>query len=103
MSEHCKKPLTMDDLHGDTPVAFIGITLLRSGVMKMEGSITDEHFVGYMLDTAKDTMRSYHAKQKLGERSPILVHANDTALVGTPQEKALLAARHELANAMEGT
>ena len=95
--------MTLDDLHGDTPVAFIGITLLRSGVMKMEGSITDEKFVHHMLDTAKDTMRNYHAKQKLGERSPILVPAYDTALVGTTEEKQLLQARHELADAMTGT
>lgn len=100
MSEHCKNPATLDDLHGDTPVAFIGITLLRSGMMKLEGSITDEAFTRYMLDTARDTMQSYHAKQKLGERSSIIVHANDTALVGTAEEKALLAARHELADAM---
>lgn len=103
MSEHCPNPASMDDLHGDTPVAFIGITLMRSGLMKMEGSITDEKFVGYMLETAKETMRNYHAKQKLGQRSPIIVPAYDTALVGTPEEKKLLAARHELANAMVGT
>lgn len=100
MSENCKKPVNLDDLHGDTPVAFIEITLLRSGVMRMAGSITDEKFVGYMLETAKQTMKNYHAQQKLGNRSAILVPAYDTALVGTPEEKKLLAARHELADAM---
>lgn len=94
------KRITLDDLHGDTPVAFIGITLLRSGVMKMEGSITDDKFVGYMLDTARETMKNYHAQQKLGNRSAILVAANDTAIVGTPEEKKLIAARDELANLM---
>ncbi len=103
MSEHCPNPVSMDDLHGDTPVAVIEITLLRSGLMRMAGSITDEKFVGYMLDTAKDTMRNYHAKQKIGQRSPIIVPAYDTALVGTPEEKQLLAARHALADAMVGT
>ena len=103
MSEFLKDAVSMDDLHGDTPVAFIGITLMRSGLMKMEGSITDEKFVGYMLTTAQDTMRNYHAKQKLGERSAIIVPAYDTALVGTPEEKQLLAARDELSNAMAGT
>jgi hypothetical protein len=92
----------LEDLHGDTPVAFIGITLLRSGVMKMEGSITDEKIVMHMLDTARDTMVNYHAKQKLGQRSPILVAADDTALVGTPEEKRLIAARDELDNAYRG-
>jgi hypothetical protein len=102
MGEFTRDAVKLDDLHGDTPVAFIGITLLRSGVMKMEGSITDEHFVQHMLNTAMDTMRSYHAKQKLGQRSPIIVPAYDTSLVGTVQEKQLLAARDELANAMVG-
>lgn len=102
MGEFTKNAVSMDDLHGDTPVAVIEITLLRSGMMRMAGSITDEKFVQHMLDTAKDTMRNYHAKQKLGQRSPILVPAYDTALVGTPEEKQLLAARHELADAMAG-
>jgi hypothetical protein len=98
-----EKRHSLDDIHGDTPVAYIGITLFRSGCMKLEGSITDEKFVQHMLDTAKDTMRNYHAKQKLGQRSPILVPAYDTALVGTTEEKQLLQARHELSNAMAGT
>ena len=96
------KPKTMDDLHGDTIVATIQIDLFRSGMMKMAGSITDEKFVQYMLDTAKETMRNYHAKQKMGLRSSILVPAYDTALVGTPEEKQLLKARDELSDAMAG-
>jgi len=103
MSANCPNAVTLDTFHGDTPVAHIGITLMRSGLMRMEGSITDEKFVGYMLQTAQETMKSYHAKQKLGQRSSIIVPAYDTALVGTPEEKKLLAARHELANAMTGT
>lgn len=94
------KPVQLEDLHGDTPVASIGITLYRSGLMRLDGSITDEKFARYMLDTARDTLTNYHIQQKLGNRSPILVHANDTALVGTPEEKALLKARDELDNAM---
>ena len=103
MSEHCKTPATLEDLHGDTVVATIEITLMRSGLMRLAGSITDEKFTAYMLETAQQTLKSYHAKQKLGQRSPILVPAYDTALVGTPEEKRLLAARHELADAMSGT
>ena len=102
MSEHCKSAVSMDSLHGDTPVAVITITLLRSGMMKIEGAITDEKFVAYMLDTARETMKGYHAKQKMGERSPIVVPPWDTALTGTPEEKKLLAARDELSNAMAG-
>lgn len=100
MSQNCPSAVSMDDLHGDTPVAQITITLARSGMMRIDGSITDDKFVQYMLDTAKDTMRSYHAKQKLGQRSAIIVPPWDTALTGTPEEKKLLAARDELANAM---
>ncbi len=94
------KAATLDDLHGDTVVARIELCLMRSGMMRMAGSITDEKFTLHMLDTARQTMVDYHAKQKLGQRSAILVPADDTSLVGTDEEKRLLAARHQLADAM---
>ena len=100
MSENFRNPATLDDLHGDTVVATINITMCRSGLMRIDGSITDEVFARYMLDTARDTLTNYHIQQKLGNRSPIIVPAYDTASVGTPEEKKLLAARHELADAM---
>lgn len=100
MSENCPNPAKLDDLHGDTVVAKIEICLMRSGMMRMAGSITDEKFTLHMLDTARQEMVSYHAKQKLGKRSAILVPADATSLVGTDEEKRLLAARHELADAM---
>jgi hypothetical protein len=103
VAEFTKDAVTLDALHGDTVVATITITLARSGLMRIDGSITDEKFTAYMLETARETLKNYHAKQKLGQRSPILVPAYDTALVGTPEEKALLAARHDLADAMAGT
>lgn len=92
----------LDDLHGQTVVAHIDIRMDRSGAMRLAGSITDEKFAEYMLKTALETLKNYHIEQKRGNRSPILVHANDTALVGTPEEKALLSARDELSNAMAG-
>lgn len=100
MSEHCPNPASLDDLHGDTPVAQITITLARSGMMRIDGSITDEKFTAYMLETAMQTMKSYHAKQKLGQRSSIIVPPWDTALTGTPEEQKLIASRHELSDAM---
>lgn len=92
------KRITLEQMHGDVPVATIGMTLYRSGVMKLEGSITDEAFAKHMLDTARDTLANYHAQQKLGKRSPILVAADDTALVGTPEEQRLIRARDQLDN-----
>jgi hypothetical protein len=74
--------------------------MLRSGLMRIAGSITDEVFARHMLDTARATLDNYHIQQKLGKRSPIIVPAHDTSLVGTPAEKALLNARHALADAM---
>ena len=94
---------TLDDLHGDTVVATLTITMTRAGVMSLAGSITDEHYIAAMLETASQYMKDYHAKQKLGQRSSIIVPAYDTALVGTPHEKRLLAARDELSDAMVGT
>ena len=96
-------PLSLDDAHGATAVAGIQILMFRSGMMEIAGSLTDEASSLAMLRTAEDWVKSYHAKQKLGLRSPIIVRACDTALVGTNTEKELLAARHDLANAMAGT
>lgn len=68
--------------------------------MSVEGSITDEAYAKFLLDTARDTLTNYHIQQKLGNRSPILVPAHDTALVGTPEEKKLLTERDKLSDAM---
>ena len=93
-------PQNLDDLHGQTVVAHLDIRMDRAGNMRLAGSITDEKFALFMLDTARDVLKNYHVQQKLGNRSALLVPAYDTALVGTPEEKKLLAARHELASAM---
>ena len=90
---------TLDDLHGDTVVAQIKISMGRSGMMKVEGSITDYEFALHMLDTARDVVKNYHGRASKAE-SPIIVPAYDTSLVGTDAEKKLLQARHELADAM---
>lgn len=88
---------TLDDLHGATTVCRITIEMDRAGNVKVEGSITDHEIANLMLDTAKDVVRSYHAKG-----GKIIVPAYDTALVGTEAEKKLLLARHELSDAMAG-
>lgn len=89
---------TIDDLHGDTVVAKITISMARSGMMKVEGSITDYDFALHMLDTARDVVTNYHGRAV--KDGGIIVPAYDTSLVGTEQEKQLLAARHQLADAM---
>lgn len=86
-----------DDLHGDTVVSEILIQLRRNGSMSVAGSITDEVYARYLLDTARDTLTNYHLQRLLGNRSQLVVPAHDTALVGTSEEKKLLNARHELA------
>lgn len=92
----------LDDLHGATVVCRISLEMDRAGNMRVEGSITDEAFALFMLDTARDVVKAHHARRRLGKTSQLIVPAYDTALVGTPEEKALLAARHELADAMAG-
>lgn len=86
---------SLDDVHGATLVCRITIEMDRMGNVRVDGSITDREFALLMLDTARDVVNSYHAKG-----GKIIVPANDTALVGTEAEKKLLAARHELADAM---
>ena len=88
----------MDELHGVTVVAQITISMARSGMMKVEGSITDYDFALHMLDTARDVVNNYHGRAV--KDGGIIVPAYDTSLVGTEQEKQLLAARHQLADAM---
>lgn len=92
--------MSLDDLHGQTVVAHIDIRMDRAGNMRLAGSITDEAFATMMLKTALETLKNYHIEQKRGNRSGILVRANETALVGTPEEKLLIGARDELSNAM---
>lgn len=91
---------SLDDIHGATAVARIAITMDRAGRCKVEGSITDRAFAQFMLDTARDVVNNYHNRAALMDGKAIIVPAYDTALVGTPEEKLLLAARHELADAM---
>lgn len=90
----------LDDRHGETAVATITITMARSGACRVEGSITDHAFATFMLDTARDVVNNYHQRSKIMGGESIIVPAYDTALVGTPEEKLLLKARDELANAM---
>lgn len=91
---------TLDDVHGETVVATIKITMARSGACKVEGSITDYEFAKFMLDTAMDVISNYHNRAKLLDGKALVVPAYDTALVGTESEKKLLAARDELASLM---
>ncbi len=90
-----------EDLHGDTVVAEIVIQMRRNGCMSVEGSINDHEFAKFILDTARETLDTYHARRLLGE-NPIIVPAYDTALVGTEQEKKLIIARDNLDDAMRG-
>jgi hypothetical protein len=90
----------LDDRHGDTVVAFLEIKIRRNGAMSVGGSITDEMAAVAMLQTAIETVRGYHARQRIAGGDRIIVPCNETALVGTQREKDLLAARHELANVM---
>lgn len=93
---------TLDDLHGSTMVCRITVSMDRAGNCRVDGAITDHEFAIFMLETAKDVVNSYHGRTRLTQGQPLIVPAHDTALVGTEAEKKLLAARHELANAMEG-
>lgn len=97
MSNYTRDP---DDLHGDTVVAFLEIKIRRNGAMSVGGSITDEVAAVAMLQSAIESVKNYHARQRLMGGAQIIVPCSDTALVGTQREKDLLAARHELANCM---
>lgn len=69
--------------------------------MSVAGSINDEAFALYMLETAKSTVKEHHRSQHAGTRPMLLVPGYDTAITGTPEEKKLLAAKEELITAHE--
>ena len=92
----------LDDVFGETVVSELTIQLRRNGCMSVAGAITDEVYALYLLDTARETIKSYHARRRLGLQSPLIVPAHDTALVGTPEEKKLLAAKEQLIDAAIG-
>lgn len=93
---------SLDDLHGDTVVCTLELKTFRSGVMSVGGSVTDYHYALAMLETAKGILQSTLERRKVLTDVPQIVPAYDTALVGTPEEKKLLQARDQLANAMGG-
>ena len=90
-----------DELYGDTVVAVLEIKLRRNGAMSVGGSITDEVYAMHLLDTARDTIRSYHAKRRGGDVSQLIVPAHDTSLAGTAEERKLLDAHGALIAAHE--
>lgn len=93
MSEHFKNPPPIESLLGDRAVATITVTLAASGVIKVEGQITDERFAYHMLDTARETVRSWHARSKMGQGGAVLVPANETSMAGTPDASRLIGGR----------
>lgn len=94
------KPQTLDDLHGDVVVASVTITLTRAGNMSLSGTITDENYILMMLDSAREVLSSQQARRDLERKSGLVVPSYDTALHRTPQEQALIDARHQIADAM---
>jgi len=68
----------LDELQSAQVVCRITLTMDRIGNMKVDGSITDEKIALMMLDTARDVVKSFHAKRRAG--SPIIVPAHDTAM-----------------------
>lgn len=93
---------TLDDLHGDVVVASVTITLTRGMNMAIAGTITDEGYILAMLDSARDYLMSQRARRNLEAGGTLVVPGYDTALHRTPEEAALIAARHEVADAMAG-
>lgn len=91
---------TLDDLHGDVTVASVTVTLSRAGNMSIAGTITDEDYILMMLESARDYLANQQARRRLEQGARLVVPSYDTALHRTPQEQALINARHEIADAM---
>lgn len=94
------KPQTLDDLHGDVVVASVTVTLTRAMNMSINGTITDEDYIVKMLESAADYLRGQQARRNLSDGARMIVPGYDTALHRTPEEAKLIAARHDIADAM---
>jgi len=75
MAEATRDP---DDLYGDATTFVLEIRVRRNGNMSVAGNIEDLAYAIACLDQAKDTVRSYHARQRPGQM--IIVPGTDLAL-----------------------
>lgn len=86
------------DPFGETVVVFVEIKMMRSGLMSIGGSITDEKAILAMIDTARSTLvESFRANRE----GKIIVPGYDTAIVGTDYEKRLIGATDQLHKARD--
>lgn len=69
-----------DDLYGDATVFMLEIRCRRNGNMSVAGNIEDEKYAIAVLEQAKDTVRSYHARRRTGQT--IIVPGKDLSLPG---------------------
>lgn len=64
------------ELRDDDVLAEITVRVHRSGAMQVAGDIHDEKFALSMIDAARDSVRSYHLRQK----GQIIIPAHVAAL-----------------------
>lgn len=70
----------ISDIAFAIPVARVEIIMYENGMVKVEGQITNLDFALSMLDTARDTVKNYHARNKLGKGGSVLIPSHDTPL-----------------------
>jgi hypothetical protein len=61
------------DSAGDLPVARIEIVMYQSGMIKVEGQITNKEFALTMIDSARETVCNYHARRKIERGDTVLI------------------------------
>lgn len=67
-----------DDLHGDATVCLIEIRVRRNGAMSVAGDINSLEYALSVLEAAKDSLKSFHGRQKITNGSQIIIPAKDT-------------------------
>jgi hypothetical protein len=75
MAEATRDP---DDLYGDSTVFLLEIRVRRNGAMSVAGDIYDLPYALAVLDNAKDSIRSHHAR--LHQNDILIVPPNDVDL-----------------------
>jgi hypothetical protein len=67
-----------DDLYGDATVFTIQIRVRRNGAMSVGGDVNNLVYALSVLDAAKDSLKSFHARRVLAGGNDLIIPAKDT-------------------------
>ena len=74
---HAQDP---DDLWGDAVISKIEICCRRNGSMSVAGSIDNLQYALAVLDNARDSIKSFHARRRANGNGSVVIPGHDVAV-----------------------